>query len=216
MAKRKRRMPWQAWALLTLSVVAGVRWLWTYHRGAFVTGLVVAAVLAVVVPIAVMVAGIRAREKTWLYHYYLPDGRLRYIGITYDREWNSRHRRHREESWWWSSSTGIPYRVKCYPSWKAAHAVEVAEIEAAALRGEPIANERHVPRHVRQARIRAYVPSGSHGPYAGPDRATVAPPRTQAIGSQVRRSPATRSAPALRARHAELRALPSAPDRSGS
>lgn len=127
----------------------GVVWVWRNVNH----WLILAGVLCLVgVAVMAWVWMLRRRQRTWLYEYdhaSLP-GR-RYIGITNNPK--VRAAGHRDRSWWYGSSTGQMRLVRCYKSEKLAGEAETAAIEAAALAGEPIANDRKVPRHIRQQRI---------------------------------------------------------------
>ena len=145
--RRKRSGLWPAAALV--AVVGGVAWVW--HN---INHWAILAVGLALVGVAVMawVLALRRRQRTWLYEYdhaTMP-GR-RYIGITNDPA--KRHGQHAEQSWWFPSTTGQMRLVKCYRSRALALVAETEAIVAAALAGEPLANDRKVPQHIRQARI---------------------------------------------------------------
>lgn len=101
---------------------------------------------------------LRRRQRTWLYQYRhatLP-GRA-YIGITNDPD--VRYARE-QKAWWFPHTTGRMELVCRYRSRELADAAEAAAIEEAALAGEPLLNDRKVPQHIRQARIRQHASRG--------------------------------------------------------
>ena len=158
MARRRRRKSRSALpaVVAVLVAVAGVRLIWINVNH----WLILAAVLAAVgVAAGAWVLALRRRERTWLYEYdhaTLP-GR-RYIGITKNPD--ARYAQERDRSWWFASTTGQMRLVKCYRSWKLADAAETAAIVAAAEAREPLANDRKVPQHIRQARIAQHSDRG--------------------------------------------------------
>jgi predicted GIY-YIG superfamily endonuclease len=138
--------------VVVLAGMVAAGWVWTKvdHWVLLAAAIIVAALGAMA-----WTWVIRRRKRCWLYvypHRTLP-GQLRYIGISTDPD--ARHGKHRDKSWWFSSSSGEMKIVKCFPSWAKADAAETEMIQKAALAGHPLANDRKVPAHIRQARIDA-------------------------------------------------------------